>query len=178
MRFHVDGSRAGGRPQIGLALDGEHGRIDTGQIGGDHPRAGTGQEIEERRRQVEIGGTPPVFAHHAGADDDVTRLEGGIEPPRDAEAHNRPAAGGDARVEEVTQAMRVAAGPHRLDPLPRRHAALAGEAGDGQDGCGGIDHGALVDQSGQVRKPARTSRRRLGRLRRGTRFARSRGIAV
>jgi hypothetical protein len=51
--------------------------------------------------------------------------------------------------------MRVAAGADRLDPLPGREAALSGETGDGEDGCGGIDHGALVDQSGELRKEPR-----------------------
>ena len=51
-------------------------------------------------------------------------------------------------------------------------------AGDGQDGCGRVDHGPLVDQSGKVRKQARTPRGRRGLIRHGAGFTRSRGIAV
>ena len=105
-------------------------------------------------------------------------MRDGIQAARDAEAHHRAAAGLRPCVEQLTQTQRIAAGPHRLDAHPGCDAALAGETGDGQNRGGGIDHGALLDQSGKVRKEARTPRAGRGLIRCGAGLARSRGIVV
>ena len=178
VRFHVDRRRAGRGPQLRLAVDGEHRRVDARQIRRDHAGSDTREQVEERGREIEIGRPPALLPDDAGSDHHVAGPERGIEPSGDAEAHHRPAAGRHARVEELAEPVRVAAGTHGLDPLPGGHAALAGEAGDGEDrGCG-IDHGPLVDQSRKVRKQARTPRGSRGLILRGARLARSRAVAV